>query len=179
MKALTEFLPLVIFFVVYKQVDIYAATAVLMVLLPLQAAYNWFRHQQADKMQIATAIIVVTLGGVTLFLRDPIFLQWKPTVVYWAFSIALVVGQIIGTRPPLQALLGEKLELPAPVWLRLGHLWLVFFLVAGFVNLYVAYNYDEATWVNFKVFGMTGATLLFTVAQGVYIANHLPKEDQA
>lgn len=178
MKALAEFLPLIIFFVVYKQVDIYAATAVLMVLLPLQVAYNWFRHHSADKMQLITALVVVVLGGVTLFLRDPIFLQWKPTVVYWGFAIALLVSAQIGTQPPLQALLGDKLPLPSSVWTRLGHLWLVFFAIAGVVNIYVAYQYDEATWVNFKVFGMTGATLLFTVAQGFYIAKHLPDDEK-
>ncbi len=70
----------------------------------------------------------------------------------------------------IQRMLGENVTLEAADWRRLNMMWVGFFVLAGALNLYVAYNYDEATWVNFKLFGLMGLTLVFALLQGVWIA---------
>jgi intracellular septation protein len=80
-------------------------------------------------------------------------------------------------QPIIQRMLGENVTLDARDWNRLNLMWAVFFFVEGVLNLYVAYNFDEATWVNFKLFGLMALTLLFALAQGVWISRRAEPED--
>ncbi|MDB9957712.1 septation protein A [Oceanospirillaceae bacterium] len=177
MKMLIDFLPIVIFFIVYKLTDdLILATAVLIPATMLQMAYTWFTTKKVEKMQLVTLVLVVVLGGLTVALQDGQFIKWKPTVVNWLFSLAFLGSQFIGQKPIVQRLMGKSVKLPSQVWRKLNVAWVVFFAAMGGINLYVAFNYSESTWVDFKLFGMLGLTFVFIIAQGLYMSRFMPKD---
>ena len=177
MKLLFDFLPILLFFIAYKLADIYVATGVLIVVTLAQVGWIWLRQRRVEKLPLFTAGLVLVLGGATLLLHDPVFVKWKPTVVNWLFAIAFIGSLFIGQKPLLARMLGEQLELPLPVWVKLTLAWAIFFLAMGAANLYVAFTFDENTWVNFKLFGMLGLTLLFVLAQAAYMSRHIKPDD--
>lgn len=177
MKLLFDFLPILLFFIAYKMADIYVATAVLIVVTLAQTGWIWLRQRRIEKLPLFTAGLVLVLGGATLLLKDPMFVKWKPTVVNWLFAVAFLGSRFIGQKTLLERMVGGQLELPAPVWVKLTFAWVIFFFAMGVANLYVAFNFDENTWVNFKLFGMLGLTLVFVLAQGAYMSRYLKLDD--
>lgn len=176
MKQLLEFIPLIIFFAVYKMFDIYTATGSLMVTTGLLLAFNYFKYGKVEKMHVITFLMVFVFGTLTLVLHDDVFIKWKVTAVYTLFSIALLVSQFILKKPIIKQMLGKEMTLPEHVWSTLNIAWAVFFLLLGLLNVYVAFSLSQEVWVNFKVFGLLGATLAFTLLSGVYIYKYLPNE---
>ncbi len=177
MKLLFDFFPVVLFFAVYKYTgDIVIATAVLIPVTAAQVGWTWFRHRRVENMHLITLVLVVLLGGATILFQDATFIQWKPTLVNWLFALAFLGSEYIGERNLVQRMLEANLQLPRPVWTRLNFAWIGFFTFVGALNLFVAFNFDENTWVNFKLFGLLGLTLLFVVVQGLWLARHLPEE---
>jgi intracellular septation protein len=170
MQLLFDLLPVIAFFVAYKLTDIYVATGVLIVGVTVQTAVSLIRHRKVSPMLLTSAVLVLVFGGLTLLIHDSTFIKWKPTIVNALFAIAFGVSQF--TRGPtiIQRMLGENLKLDDASWRRLNMMWIGFFVFAGAANLYVAYNFDEATWVNFKLFGLMGLTLVFVLLQGLWIA---------
>src|SRR3569623_1008301 len=177
MKFLFDFLPILLFFIAIKLYDKYVATAVAMAVYIAQVGWSWTRHSKVDNMQWVTLGLIVVLGGLTLFLNDETFIKWKPTLVNWLFAAAVLVSQYIVSKSILQRMMAANITLPEPIWRRLNWLWVGFFSVLCAVYLYVAYNYDTATWVNFKLFGMMGLTILFVIAQGLYLSRHLKADE--
>jgi len=177
MKQFFEFIPLIIFFIVYKMVDIYAATGSLIVTTGLLLAYNFFKYKKVEKMHVITFVMVLVFGSLTLILHDDVFIKWKVTVIYILFTIALTVSQVFFKKPIIKQMLGKEIDLPDNVWNTLNSAWAIFFLVLGLLNIYVAFYMAQEVWVNFKVFGLLAATLIFTVLSGVYIYKYLPKEE--
>ncbi len=177
MKLLFDFLPILLFFIAYKLTDIYVATGVLIVATLVQVGWIWLRRRQVEKLPLFTAGLVLVLGGATLIFHDPVFVKWKPTVVNWLFASAFLGSVFIGRKTLLERMMGGQLELPTPVWVKLTFAWVIFFIILGTVNLYVAFTFDENTWVNFKLFGMMGLTLLFVLAQAVYLSRHVKSDD--
>lgn len=179
MKQLLEFIPLVIFFIVYKMVDIYAATGALMVAMSITFIYSYFKNgKKAEKMQIITLAMILIFGSLTLILHDDTFIKWKVTLVYALFAIALLVTQFMFKKPAIKQMLGKELQLPDNIWNNLNLAWALFFSVLGAINIYVAFNMPQEVWVNFKVFGLLTATLLFTLLSGAYLYKHLPQESK-
>lgn len=176
MKLLTDLLPVVLFFVVYKFGNIYAATAAAMAAAVLQAGWLWLRHRRLQTMQLVVLGLIVVLGGLTLIFDDPAFIKWKPTLVNWAFALVLLGGELFGRKGVLERLLASQLTLPRPAWKRLTYSWIAFFVGMGALNLFVAYRFDLDTWVNFKLYGVLGLTLLFALLQGVYFSRYLEIE---
>lgn len=175
MKFLFDLLPVLLFFIAYKLDGIYVATAVLIVTSLAQVAWLWFRHRRIEKMPLITALLVLLLGGATLLLHDETFVKWKPTVVNWLFALAFLGSQFIGGKTLIERMMGGAIDLPAEIWSRLNTLWVAFFALMGVANLYVAFNFATDTWVNFKLFGMLGLTLVFVVLQSFYLARHLKR----
>jgi intracellular septation protein len=179
MQLLIDFLPVVLFFIAYKLAGIYVATGVLIVGVLAQTALSWFRHKKVSPMLLTSAILVLVFGGLTLLVHDATFIKWKPTIVNWLFAAAFLVSQFIKGPTLVQRLMGEHLQLePAYLWTRLNLMWVVFFVVCGTLNLYVAFTFSEATWVNFKLFGLFGLTLVFALAQGVWLARKAEHMDK-
>jgi len=177
MKILFDFLPIVVFFIAYKMFDIYVATAVAIAASVVQVGFTWWTTRKLEKMQLATLAIIVFFGGATLLLEDEMFIKWKPTAVNWLFGIAFLVSQFVGKKTLVEHAMGANIHLPPSIWIRLNMSWVVFFMSLGFANLYVMYNFDTDTWVNFKLFGMLGLTVAFVVAQGLYLGRHIKDPD--
>jgi len=178
MKQLLDFIPLIIFFAIYKMVDIYAATGSLIITTGLALAYSYFKNGKAEKMQVITFVMVFVFGSLTLILHDDAFIKWKVTFIYALFAIALLVSQLIFKKPIIKQMLGKELKLPEAVWSNLNVAWAIFFIVLSILNVYVAFNLPQEVWVNFKVFGLLGATLVFTLLSGLYIYKYLPASDK-
>ncbi|MBF0162243.1 MAG: septation protein A, partial [Magnetococcales bacterium] len=154
--------------------DIYVATAVLMGAVLLHTLLLWWWTRRLSPMQGVTLALVLLFGGATLLLHEPRFIQWKPTLVQWLMALLFAGSHVIGDKPLIRRLLDGQLALPPAVWNRLSMAWIGFFLVSGVANLLVVYNFDEATWVSFKLFGLLGMTIIFIVLQGVWLARYLP-----
>ena len=172
MQLLFDFLPLIAFFAAYVIYDLYVATATIIVVIMLQIAYQWVRHRKVNKMLLISGVLVTVFGGITLILRDPVFIQWKVTVVNWLFAAAFLGSQLFGPKTFTERLMGHAVELEPGLWRHLNILWVVNFAVIGALNLYVMYNFDEQTWVYFKTWGMIGMSLLMAVGQALWISSH-------
>lgn len=170
MQFLVDLLPVIAFFVAYKAWDIYVATGVLIVGVLLQTLWSWIRHRKVSGMLLASAVLVLIFGGLTLLIHDATFIKWKPTIVNWLFAAAFLITGYTSGPSIIQRMLGENVTLDAASWKKLNLMWVAFFLVAGTLNIIVAYRFDEATWVNFKLFGLMGLTLAFALLQGIWIA---------
>ncbi len=178
MKLLFDLFPVILFFIAYQMYDIYTATMVIVLATIVQVAYLYIKHKRVEKLHIITLVLVVLLGGLTLILQDEAFIKWKPTIVNWGFAIVFLGSHYIGQKPIIQRMMGSMIELPEQVWSRLSWLWIGFFVLSGAANLYVAFNYDTDTWVNFKVFGLMAMTIIFIVLQGLYIHRHMDDLEQ-
>ncbi|RRQ23149.1 septation protein A [Thiohalobacter thiocyanaticus] len=178
MKFIFDFMPILLFFVAYKVYDIYVATAVAIVATLVMVAVFWLRHRRVEKMHLITLAIIGVFGGATLALQDPTFIMWKPTIAYWLFALVFLGSQYIGGRSITERMMGHAITAPARVWTGLNLSWVVFFVVMGILNLYVAYNFAEDTWVNFKLFGLMSLSLIFILGQGIIIARYASNEDK-
>ena len=172
-KFLYDYFPVICFFIAYKLYDIYVATAVAIVVSFLQLTCYWLKCRRFEKLHVITFILISILGGFTLIFHQPIFIKWKPSIIYWLFGGTLFVSQFLSASPLLCRMLKDKIQLPNHAWNTLNMSWAIFFITMGFVNLYVVYHYDTNAWVNFKLFGTLLLTLLFMILQAFYIAKYL------
>ena len=177
MQLFIDYLPILFFFGAYFFKDIYFATAVLMVAMPIVMIAQWLMTRKLNKIYAASTVLVLIMGSATLLLRNPQFLYWKPTVLNWAIAIAFLGSQFFGPKPFAQRMLANAAELKADQWQRLNQIWVVFFVVAGGVNLYVAFNFSEPTWVKFKLFGMLGLTIAFVIVQTIWLTQVMKKNE--
>jgi intracellular septation protein len=181
MKPLLDFVPLLLFFVAYKFYDVYAATLVAIAATMVQVAVQRIRNGRIEAMPLISLAVIALFGGLTLALRDDTFIKLKPTIIDWTLAAVLVVTNLFGRRTALELAMGTQLQLPAHVWRRINLSWAIFFGLIGALNLYVAFYFgrdlDAATrtdiWVDFKVFGLIGLTVLFVIGQSVFIARHM------
>ncbi len=207
MKFLFDFLPIALFFAVFKYAEshrdwaaafatgqlgfmvsggavgpteapVLLATVVVIVATLAQVLWLKLRGRRVDTMLWISLGLVVVLGGATIYFHNETFIKWKPSVLYWAMGLSLWLSPLLFGRNLLRVLLGEQMELPDRVWHRLNFAWVAFFALMGLLNLWVAYHFSTDAWVNFKLFGGIGLMLLFTLAQGVYLSRHL-KDDEA
>jgi intracellular septation protein len=176
MKFLFDLFPVLCFFAVYWLSDIYIATAAAIAATIGQVAWLRLRKRRIDPMLWVSLALIVVFGSLTLILQDKRFIMWKPTVLYWCFAAALAVSATLFRKNLIRSMLSKEIQLPDPVWANLNWSWVGFFLVMGVANLYVAFNFEEATWVKFKLIGGTGLMLLFVVAQALFLARHMPEQ---
>jgi intracellular septation protein len=208
MKLLADFLPIILFFAAFKYADgnkewaaafaaehfgflvsggkvgpgeapVLLATVVVIAATLVQVLVLKLRGRKVDTMLWVSLVLVVVLGGLTIWFHSETFIKWKPTLLYWVMAGAFALGPLLFGKNLLRLLLGEQLQLPDPVWRRLNWAWVAFFAVMGSLNLWVAYTFSTNIWVNFKLFGSVGLMLLFTLAQGLYLSRHLPDEPPA
>ena len=161
-----------------EQGPILLATAVAIVATICQVGWLLLRKRKVDAMLWISLAIIVVMGGATLLLRDPTFIKWKPTVLYWAFAVVLLGADLLLSKNMIRSMMQAQMSLPDAVWTRLNLSWVLFFAVMGAANLYVAYNYSESTWVNFKLFGGIGLMVVFVVIQGVMLSRFLEGEER-
>ena len=168
MQLLLDYIPIVAFILAYFYEDIFFATLVLMGIMPIVLLLQWLLTKKLNKIYAASTALVLVLGGFTLAFRNPTFLYWKPTVLNWAIALVFLGSQWVGDKPIVERMLGNAAELSRAQWARLNQIWVAFFIFVGCINLYVAYNFSEAFWVKFKLFGMLGITIVFVVIQSIW-----------
>ncbi len=206
MKLLLDFLPLILFFATFRYAEghkewaasfatehfgalvsggtvgpdeapVLLSTLVVIAATLLQVLYLKLRGRKVDLMLWISLVLVVVLGGLTVWLHSDTFIKWKPTGLYAAFALVLLLSDKLMGKNLIRSMIGDQLPLPEPVWKRLNLSWVLFFALMAVLNITVAYSVDTATWVNFKVFGITALMAVFMVGQGFYIHRHLPPED--
>ncbi|HEY8048848.1 MAG TPA: septation protein A [Ramlibacter sp.] len=173
MKLLVDFFPILLFFAAFKVWGVYVATGVAIAAALVQIIWMAMRKHRIDPMLWVSTAIIVVLGGLTIWLHDETFIKWKPTVLYWLMGGALLAGQLVFRKNLLKALMGAQLELPDAVWRVMNWSWVAFFAAMGAINLWVAFNFDTNTWVNYKLFGGMGLMILFILAQAVYLGRYV------
>ena len=213
MKQLSDFFPLLLFFVLYKfYLDlpdefiltvnswmplmkltpgessdaIYLATLAAIVVTLVQVALGALISKRVEKMPIITLGLLLVFGGLTLVLKDPLFIQWKPTAINWLFALVFLGSHLIGDKPLIQRMMGKAIEISEQrVWVQLNLSWVAFFIIAGVANMVVAPEIDpfglqlsEDTWVDFKLFGLMGMTILFVIGQAIYLSRYMPDTDE-
>ncbi len=179
MQLFIDYLPILAFFGAYFYKDIYFATIVLMVIMPIVLAAQWLITRKTNRIYLASTGLVLVLGAATLMFRNPQFLYWKPTVLNWAIALVFLGSQYIGEKTIVERMMGAAAELQKPQWLRLNLMWVAFFFLVGAVNIYVAFSYPEAFWVKFKLFGMLGLTILFIIVQTIWLTLVMNKNEAA
>jgi len=200
MKLLIDFFPIILFFAAFKAWGIYAATAVAIVATIVQIAYLRFKTGKVETMQWVSLGVIIVFGGATLLTHSDVFIgwlsqydpsmatqlsansdsfiKWKPTVLYWLMGGALLVGLMLFKKNFIKSLMGAQMQLPDHVWNTLNWAWAGFFAAMGVLNLWVAFNFDTDTWVNFKMFGGIGLMLAFVVGQALYLGRYLKEPEQ-
>ena len=205
MKLLFDFLPIFLFFATFKfaegnkewaadfasrhmgglvaggtvtpaEAPVMLATVVVILATLAQIGVLKARGRKVDAMLWISLVLVVVLGGLTIYFHSETFIKWKPSGLYWAMGLALWLTPLFTGKNLLKVLLGEQLQLPPRVWHRLNFAWVAFFAMMGLLNLWVAYSFSTDTWVNFKLFGGIGLMLLFTLAQGVVLSRYMTDE---
>jgi intracellular septation protein len=176
MKFLTDFFPVLLFFAVFKLKGIFAATLAAIIASVIQIGWMLFKRKKVEPMMWLGLVIIVLFGGATLLFKNEDFIKWKPTILYWLFSIGLLGGQFIFNKNGIKSLLSKQMDLPEKTWSGLNAIWGIFFALVGCVNLYVASNFPTDTWVNFKLFGIMGLLLAFSLAQGLVISMKMTRK---
>ena len=166
MKFLFDLFPVILFVAAFMWTDsIYIATAVIIPASVAQVAYVWFRHRRIERMLLVSMVLVLILGGLTLFLQDERFIKWKPTVLYWLFAAVLALAPYVARKNIVRLMMEKGFSAPDRVWNVLNAAWVIFFVVMGVLNLYIAQNFSLAFWVQFKLWGLTGLMFAFIAAQ--------------
>lgn len=207
MKLLFDFFPIILFFVSYYKASFLIensfigqlidparpdfinatiiATGIAIIASFVQVAIHWFNTRKFERMHIFSLVLITVLGSITIFLGNPAFIQWKPTVLNWLFAGVFLGSMHVGEKPIIRRMMGHHIELPTNVWSTLNLAWVVFFFISGAANLYVAfyYNLDASpetrmdTWVNFKLFGLMGLTIIFVILQAFYLSRYISEDD--
>jgi len=186
MKLVFDLFPLILFFGAYRAFDIIVATGVAMAAVLGQIAWLRLRRRRIESMHVINLVVIMVFGGATLFTQNEAFIRWKPTILYWCFSLILLVSQYGFGKPAIQHVMGGGMDLPRRVWQRMNLSFALFTLVMGLLNLYVAFLYGQDLapqvqrdhWVNFKVFGTMILTFLFVLGLMLSLAKHLNLADK-
>jgi len=174
MKFFIDLLPVVIFFIVYKYTDIFYATFSAIIVSILLAISTYLIKKKIEKMVLFNTLLITILGGLTILLKDNTFIMWKPTAIYWLFALVLIVSQFLFKKNLMKQMLGKQVNLQDYAWNHISTNVIIFLIGIGILNLYVAFNFDENTWVNFKLFGITFLLFIFMI----YLALYISKENK-
>ncbi len=176
-KFLFDLFPLALFYAAFELFDIYVATGVAIVATFTQIGWLLLRKKEIGPMLWVTLVIITVFGGATIYFHNENFIKWKPTVLYWLFASALLIAQYGFNTNIMRKLMGKELTLPDDVWNKVNISWAIFFAAFGVLNLYVAYNFSTQTWARFKVFGWVVLTIIFVIAQGIWLHKYLPNDE--
>ncbi len=179
MKTLIDLAPIVLFFIFYKMYDIYVATGALIAAVGVQNIVHYKLDGKFNKSHLISFALLFVLGGATLLLRDPDFIKWKVSVVNWLFGVILLGNFFIGKELLIKKMMSQAFNVKDDnIWKKVNIAWIFFFAFVGVLNLFVAFNYDEATWVNFKLFGLTGLMFAFIIMQAIFLNKYVVVEEK-
>ena len=167
----------------YPTRDFLALTAAIMSFVTLQVLLEKMVNGEIPDFLFGSWCLLIPLGSMTLFFRDPLFLQWKFSVVYWLFGLILIVSRFLGKKDILKSMLslaGPQLKnVEDIVWKRANYYMAFGLILLGFLNLYVIRMEDMDLWINFKFYGATIYNFLLLAIVGYYIFSNVPEENSA
>jgi intracellular septation protein len=182
MHFLYEIIPVFLFFITFKVYGIYTATKVGIAASAIQVSFSRIFLKKWDKAQIITLIVFTVFGSMTLYFHNAIFIKWKPTIVFWLFAIVILGSHFLMEKSLPKRIMEHALQpkhaIPDRIWRNLSYTWALFFIALGIVNLYIAYQFDDNAWVNFKFYGITSALFILSIAQAVYLMPFLSEKKQ-
>ena len=182
MQAALDFFSVFLFFIAFQFYGIYVATTVGIITSALQAIIYRLIKKKWDYKQVITFVIFSFFGGMTLYFHNPIFVKWKPTIIFWIFAIIILFSHFFMEKPVMQRLLEPAFDqkLTAKhIWHKINVAWVIFFILLGSINLYIAYYYSNDAWVNFKFYGILGPIFIFSLLQSVYLAHHVKEKNNS
>ncbi len=175
-KALTEYLPLVVFLLAYKVGDLSLAIKAIVITTVLAVAVSYLAVRRLPLLTLLAAALVLLFGGVAILLGDDSFYKMKPTVLYALFAIALLVARTFG-RYLLKFAFEDVWKLTELGWQKLTTQYAIFLLIMAALNEVIWRSCSEDVWVAFKVFGGVGLVLAFTASRIPFAKRHsLPKK---
>jgi intracellular septation protein len=201
MKFLFDVFPVILFFISYKlgekhveiaqqlantflsgfvsgnslsaeQSPILLATAITIVASIGQISYLLLRRKKVDAMLWISFIIITVFGSATIYFNSETFIKWKPTVLYWCYATAFLLGQFIFKKNLLKTVMESQITMPESAWTKLSLVWVGYFVLMGLLNIYVAFNFPTSTWVSFKLYSL-GALPAFAILQSIFLAKYI------
>jgi intracellular septation protein len=154
-------------------VPIMLATVAVIIASIIQIVWAKIRYKKVDKTLWMSAILVTVLGSMTLYFQNDAFIKWKPTLLYWIFTTAILAAHWFWQKNIIKTMMGKEVKLPESIWIKLNYAWAIFFAALGCLNLYVAFNFSIDTWASFKLFGTMGLMFVFIITQSLMINQYL------
>lgn len=183
MQSLLSLAPLLVFFAAYKWADIYVATGALMIAMLIMVAIDWLRTKHVPAVHGFSLLLVWVFGALTLWLRDAHFIQWKPTILFSALGAAHLISEFWGKRVLAERLMAELVPefraIKAADWRIANRALGLFYFGLGGANYWVAHNFTESVWVNFKAFGLTALTILFFLGLSFWLMRRPELREQS
>lgn len=176
-KIALELGPLVVFFVVNANADIFAATAWFMGAMVASLALSWFILKRVAVMPLVTGVVVLIFGSLTLYLQDDTFIKMKPTIVNSLFGAVLLGGLLFG-QSLLRYVFGDVYKLKPEGWLVLTVRWGIFFFVLAALNEIIWRTFSTDLWVAFKVWGIMPLTVIFSMFQLPVLSKYAPEPNK-
>jgi intracellular septation protein len=166
MKQLFEFFPLIVFFAVYykSDKDLYISITAVIIATLISLIALYVKERKISTMMLVSTVILVIFGGLSLFFKNEIFFKMKPTIINALFAVALIISTYLN-KPILKMMLNSSIKLKDQGWTMLNKMWTGYFIFLAVLNEIVWRNYPTDVWVNFKVFGIMGVTIAFTIVQ--------------
>ena len=173
MKQLFEFFPLIVFFVVYykSDKDLYLSITAVIIATLISLVALYIKERKISTMMLVSTVILIVFGGLSIFLKNDIFFKMKPTIINALFAIILI-GSSFFNKPVLKLLLNSSMKLTDQGWSLMNKLWSGFFIFLALLNEIVWRTQTTDVWVNFKVFGIMGITIVFTIVQIPLLKRH-------
>ena len=173
MKQLFEFFPLIVFFVVYykSDKDLYLSITAVIIATLVSLVALYIKERKISTMMLVSTVILIVFGGLSIFLKNDIFFKMKPTIINALFAIILI-GSTFFNKPVLKLLLNSSMKLTDQGWSLMNKLWSGFFIFLALLNEIVWRTQTTDVWVNFKVFGIMGITIVFTIVQIPLLKRH-------
>jgi intracellular septation protein len=167
LKFITDFGPLLIFFVVYSKSGKNLSTAIppLIIATIIAVLISYIVEKKIPYIPLIGGVIISVFGGLTLYFNNPVFLYMKPTIINVLFGLALAFERFFTKEPFLKKVLGKSISLTDEGWRALTIRWTYFFFALALLNEYVWRTQTEEFWVNFKVWGILPITFIFTAFQ--------------
>jgi len=171
----SEYGPLVVFFITYLLSDLFVATAAVMIATVVALVFSYAVARTFPKLPLAMAPILLVLGGLTLYLEDDTFIKIRPTIVNGLLSIVMVSSVLLG-KQPLRFLMGTALNLDEAGWTKLTFRFGCLFAFLAVMNEIIWRTQTDDFWVTYKVFGALGITMAFMITQIPMIGRHTVHE---
>ncbi len=174
LKFITDFGPLLIFFIVYYKSgkDLSTAIPPLIATTIIAIGIVYFIEKKIPYIPLTGGIVISLFGGLSLYFNNPIFLYMKPTIINIVFALVLIVGKNIFNKNFIEFFFKSAFQLDEQGWAKLNRRWALFFIFLAILNEIVWRTQPEATWVNFKVWGIIPLTFIFTAFQLPMINKH-------